>query len=172
MINFTDDLRPPVLVLTQQEHEFLDKYGHWLDRLESGAILPSTDRQSQFLAVIRGEAAPQHANEHLWLRVGAAREAIRLRDQLESERTQLINRLASQGALVEKLYDEIDSQKKEVAWQKQLITKLQRAIEKYEPLAPEPVPSKGGTYAPCKQCGGDGGAGGRCPSCGGNGFEP
>ncbi len=27
-----------------------------------------------------------------------------------------------------------------------------------------------GTWRPCPQCGGDGGAGGRCPTCGGNGF--
>lgn len=37
---------------------------------------------------------------------------------------------------------------------------------------PKPVSESGtGRFDPCRQCGGDGGAGGRCPRCGGNGFE-
>ena len=172
MTQFMDNLKDQVLVLSQQEREFLDKYGDWLERLESGRILPTTERQVQFLAVIRGEREPQHPNEHLWLKVQAARESFRLLEQAESDRDNLINRLASQSALVEKLYSEIESHKRDIDWQKNLIAKLQRIVDKYEPIQPEPNPPKKSTHETCRQCGGDGGAGGRCPRCGGNGFEP
>lgn len=169
MTRFIDKLQDQILVLSQQERDFLDKYGDWLERLESGQIPPTTERQVQFLAVIRGERAPQHPHEHLWLRVQAARDSYRLLKQTESDRDVLENRLASQSGLVQKLYSEIESQKREIEWQKGLIAKLQRIADKYEPIKPEPG---SGPYGICRQCGGDGGAGGRCPRCGGNGFEP
>jgi len=169
MTQFMDSLQEQVLVLSQHERDFLNKYGNWLERLESGQILPTTERQSQFLAVIRGEKEAEHPNEHLWLRVQAARELFRRLERAENDRDGLINKLASNSTLVERLCSEIESHKKEINWQKDLITKLQHIVGKYEPIQPEP---KTKTFEFCHQCGGDGGAGGRCPRCGGNGFEP
>lgn len=42
----------------------------------------------------------------------------------------------------------------------------------YRPSIIWPKTATDNRWAPCRQCGGDGGAGGRCPRCGGNGFEP
>ena len=165
-------LQDQVLILSQQERDFLEKYGDWLERIESGEILPTTERQIQFLAVIHGERAPQHPNEHLWLRVRAARETYRLLRQTENDRDRLTSKVASQSGLVEKLYSEIESLKREIDFQKSLNAKLQRIVDKYEPIKSEPNPIKKRAYVTCRQCGGDGGAGGRCPRCGGNGFEP
>jgi uncharacterized protein YifE (UPF0438 family) len=172
MTQFMDNLQDQVLVLSQQERDFLDKYGDWLERLESGHILPTTERQVQFLAVIRGERAPQHPNEHLWLRVQAARKSHRLLEQAKSEKEKLIKKLTSQSRLVEKLYVEIKTHKREIDCQKGLIAKLQHIADKYEPIQTESAPPRTSSFEICHQCGGDGGAGGRCPRCGGNGFEP
>lgn len=179
MTKFLDNLQSEVLVLSQQEREFLDKYGDWLERLASGLITPTTERQVQFLSVIRGERKPEHPNEELWLRVQKARESIRVREEsvkvrekAEKDRVSLVRKLGKKTALVEELNLKIEALKREIEGQNDRIVKLQSIADKYEPIQLEPSVTKKSAYEICHQCGGDGGAGGRCPRCGGNGFEP
>jgi len=166
------DIRPPVLVLSPEERAFLDKYWYWLDRLESGLLLPSTERQRQFLAVIRGEAPAKYPNEHLWLRVKAARKIQQTFQDALRERDRLAGELSARDAVIANLRAKIDRQNAIVESQNHMIAGMRSIIAEIDPSRLETVPAtRSSDSIMCRQCRGDGG-GGRCPRCGGNGIEP
>ena len=57
--------------LSAEEAALLDRYGHWLEALASGAIAPATPQQRQFLLVAQGQATPQTPFERVWRKLRA-----------------------------------------------------------------------------------------------------
>jgi uncharacterized protein YifE (UPF0438 family) len=83
--------------LDDQERELLSRYGHWLEALATGDLVPTTPEQIRFARVARGEAEPRSAFEVAWAkhrsaagvgrpRVGPMELADRL-EQLQAART-------------------------------------------------------------------------------------
>lgn len=58
----------PAATLDEREHELLSRYGHWLEALATGALVPSTPEQTQFVRVARGDAEPRSAFELTWVK--------------------------------------------------------------------------------------------------------
>jgi uncharacterized protein YifE (UPF0438 family) len=61
-------------IFPTEELEALSEYGHWLEALAVGLILPVTAEQEHFLKVDREEAEPSTVNERAWVRLKGRRE--------------------------------------------------------------------------------------------------
>jgi uncharacterized protein YifE (UPF0438 family) len=61
-------------IFPAEELEVLSEYGNWMAALASGAILPVTPDQEQFLRVDREEAEPATVRERAWVRLKGRRE--------------------------------------------------------------------------------------------------
>lgn len=51
-----------------KEAQVLTRYGSLLNSLMEGKVAPANEYQSHFVQVTRGEAAPEHPLEKLWLK--------------------------------------------------------------------------------------------------------
>jgi hypothetical protein len=56
----------PAASLDDRERELLTRYGYWLEALATGALVPNTPEQIQFVRVARGEGEPRSAFEVAW----------------------------------------------------------------------------------------------------------
>jgi uncharacterized protein YifE (UPF0438 family) len=75
---------------TPPEKELLAKYGRWMEALASGALVPTTPNQKQFVRVARGESEPATDFERVWLKVlterAVAKEVVRTFEALRTAR--------------------------------------------------------------------------------------
>jgi uncharacterized protein YifE (UPF0438 family) len=161
MAQFVDTFQSQVIIITQQERDFLNKYGGWIERLEAGKITPFTERQVHFLAAIRRKCPAEYSYERLWLRIQAA--VLKYKDDIRivghQEYAQLSWAHDEDTREIERLNKQVAALKRELS---------KHGSDKY---GVDSAPSRLASET-CHQCGGDGGAGGRCSRCGGNGFEP
>lgn len=53
-------------IFSEEEYQFLRKYGHWCEALTKGVLLPYRPEQEQFIRVARGLSEPTTENERTW----------------------------------------------------------------------------------------------------------
>src|SRR5687768_18534302 len=58
----------PAVLLTDQEHTLLERYGGWLSSLADGSRTPTTDEQRRFVQVAKGDLDPQTPFETAWIK--------------------------------------------------------------------------------------------------------
>ncbi|QEH42873.1 DUF413 domain-containing protein [Chitinophaga sp. XS-30] len=56
------------IIFSNEEIKLLEKYGHWLEALSSGTLLPCSPKQQQFIEVIRAQRKPETNIENLWFK--------------------------------------------------------------------------------------------------------
>ena len=60
------DIRIDLSMLSHQQIDFLTQYGHWLEALSNGTLLPFTDLQKVFVEVANKERNPITPEEKAW----------------------------------------------------------------------------------------------------------
>lgn len=145
--------------LTRDEQVVIWRYGAWLNALAAGALAPTTPKQQQFVSVAQGLAEPQSIYELAWVHFIKADADVKAElERLKTEKKAQMERAMKSDTS---------------PWSGSYGTGLGVGASRYSsgPVKSQASASPTERWAPCHQCGGDGGAGGRCPSCGGNGFE-
>jgi uncharacterized protein YifE (UPF0438 family) len=78
MNDFLTSLSPYLLILTEEQADFLRKYGPALDSLATGRTQPRTRLQRRFCSVVSGQEVPASPEEHLWLRLRDVRHRVQV----------------------------------------------------------------------------------------------
>lgn len=65
---------PDGLPLSEGDAALLRRYGHWMEALASGRIMPTTPEQAHFVEAAAGEAEPRGDFECAWARLSQHRE--------------------------------------------------------------------------------------------------
>jgi uncharacterized protein YifE (UPF0438 family) len=71
-------------IFSDEEHDFLQRYGHWLLGLAQRLIEPYTDEQVQFVQVSDDKSKPKTMAERAWVK-------LMMRREYESESHQVID---------------------------------------------------------------------------------
>lgn len=64
----TFDLEGDTAIFNEEEIEMLEKWGHWFQGLTDGVLIPHTDAQRRFVAVMNGEFQPFGLLEIAWFK--------------------------------------------------------------------------------------------------------